>query len=244
VVVAAGSVSLVTLAGSLAGCSGGGATAVVSDGDMEARPTAEATPDATSAPTQEAAATATADATSTVGERSPSEQLARDMMKTGRKIGWSPSKKSIAYGELWMEGDGRGLRVVFRGEDDKSEAEEVCKPNECEETLDEKLATEVPKVGAKLEADGYQALMGNGWGVDQSELEIHSADLKLTYVKGKLSVGEGKQAKSLGTGPAKGAPVAVFVAKDDKVIIVDFELEPPKSKGPFVTHELRIYKLP
>ena len=235
-----GSASLVALAA----CGGGGATAVVSDGDMEAHPNSEATPDPTSAPTSNAVATATADAAHTGSERSPTEQLARDMMKTGRKIGWSPTKKSIAYGELWMEGAGRGLRVVFRGADDKSEVEEICKPSECEETLDEKLATEVPKVGAKLEADGYQALMGNGWAVDQPELEIHSADLKLTYVKGKLSMGEGKQVKSLGSGPTKGTPVAVFIAKDDKMIVVDFELEAPKSSGPFVTHELRMYKLP
>ena len=87
-------------------------------------------------------------------------------------------------------------------------------------------------------------MTGNGWAPDQPELELHAADLELSYVKGRLGIVDGKTTKSLGQGPAKGAPVAVFLVKDDKVLVVDFELEPAKSAGPVFTHELRVYKLP
>jgi hypothetical protein len=241
-----GRATLVLVAIGLAGC-GGAKAPPPEDGepttpDVPVASTSDATAGASDGASPEP--TSSAAATAAPAERSPMEQLARDMMKNGRKIGWSPSKKAIAYGEIWMEGQGRGLRVVFRGADDKMEAEEICKPSECEETLDEKLATEVPKVAQKLESGGYQAVTGNGWAPDQPELELHAADLKLSYVKGKLGIVDGKTTKSLGQGPAKGAPAAVFLVKDDKVLVVDFEFEPAKSAGPVFTHELRVYKLP
>lgn len=166
------------------------------------------------------------------------EQLARDMIKTGRKIGWSSSKRAFAYGMPWTAGPGRGFRIEFQTEDGKIEMHEVCKPGECEQTLDEDMAREIPNIAAKLGAGDYQAVWGNGWAPGQPELELTSAGLKLSFDKGRLSLVDGKNKKPLGSAPGKSAPVAVFVVKDAKVLVVDFS----PDGGP--THEFRSFKLP
>lgn len=172
------------------------------------------------------------------GERPPMEQLARDMIKTGRKIGWSASKRVFAYGMPWSAGPGRGMRVDFQAEDGKIETHEVCKPGECEQSMDDDMARELPAIAAKLGAGDFQPVWGNGWAPDQPELELRSAGLKLAFDKGRLSLVDGKSKKALGSAPGKSAPLAVFVVKDAKVLIVDF------SPDGGASHEFKLFKLP
>jgi hypothetical protein len=238
---------VLSCAAALAACGGGKAepTEPVDTGDAVATGAPDPAPDA--APTSEPAASATpVEPGPASSERSPMEALARDMIKTGRKIGWSPTKRTIAYGEYWTEPGGRGFHVMFVAEDGKSEQHEVCKAGECDEVLDERVKTEVPKIAAKLESGAYQALSSSGWAVDQPELELRGSDIKLTFKGGKLSVAQGGKTKPLGSAPPKSAPVAVFLAKDDKVVVVDFRLDAPgkSDQGFAVANVLRLYKLP
>ena len=211
--------------------------------DEATKPAETATPEASS--TAEAS-TETAAPKTPEAERSPMEALARDMIKNGRRIGWSTTKRAIAYGEYWTEPSGRGFHVMFVGEDGKADQHEVCKAGECDEVLDERVKTEVPKIAQKLEAGAYQALSSSGWAVDQPELELRGTDMKLSFKSGKLSVVLGGKTKPLGSAPAKSAPVAVFLSKDDKIVVVDFQLDAPgkSDQGFSVLHQLKLFKLP
>ncbi len=211
--------------------------------DEAAKAPTDALADASAAPD---APTATAAAKTPEAERSPMESLARDMIKNGRKIGWSVTKRSIAYGEYWSEPSGRGFHVMFVSEDGKAEQHEVCKAGECDEVLDERVKTEVPKIAEKLSAGSYQPVSSSGWAVDQPELELRGTDMKLSFKSGKLSVVAGGKTKPLGSAPAKSAPVAVFHSKDDKIVVVDFQLDSPgkSDQGFSVLHQLKLFKLP
>lgn len=173
----------------------------------------------------------------------PSEQLARDMIRTGRKIAYSATKKSIAYQVRWsVAGSGFGVRIAFAGEDGKETGNQVvCQPQDCDQSLDEKLDAESKKLGEKLEADGYVSVASNGWAASLDELEIASQGLKLAWTKDKIELVEDKKRKSLGTftvkKPDTAHPAAVFVIKEASLLVVDFALSGDK-------HELKVFKLP
>lgn len=177
----------------------------------------------------------------------PTEQLVRDIVKTGRKIGFSATKRAVFHAVRWDQpGSGFGLRVSFQAEDGKElKSFVVCQPGECEEHLDDKLKTEIPKIAAYADEGGYEGVSGNGWAGGQSELELKSAGLKLSFVKGKLELVLEKGRKTLGTVPSKkGAelePEAVYLLRDTKLVAVMFRRGGGTASAP---RELMIFKLP
>lgn len=239
------SLACVTLLGGAAGCS---SSPPPSDTLPPASATATAATTAEPAPT--AAETAAPGPTAEVPETpkgNPTEQLVRDIVKTGRKIGFSATKKAVFHAVRWDQpGSGFGLRVQFQADDGKElKSFVICQPGECEEHLDDKLKTEIPKIAAYADEGGYEGVSGNGWAGGQTELELKSAGLKFSFVKGKLELVLEKGRKTLGTmASKKGAelePEAIYLLRDTKLVAVMFRRGGSTASAP---RELAIFKLP
>lgn len=165
-----------------------------------AEPAASAAPSASAAP-EEPKAAPPAESTS------PAETLARDLVKSsGRRIGWSASKKRFVVPIEMRSDGGRGLDVRFYDDDgNQRENQRVCQPGECEERLNEIAKELIPKLAARFESEGYEAIGSVGWPSGREEIDVGSLELKLRYAKGKLSaVREKKPPVALRVGGGKG----------------------------------------
>lgn len=152
-----------------------------------AKEASTAEPAASAAPT--AAPTAAPEAKPAPAESaSPAETLARDLVKAGgRRIGWSASKKRFVVPMDVRNDSGRGLDLrFFDDEGAQREILRVCQPGECEERLDELAKELIPKLVARFEKEGFEAVYSVGWPSGRDELEIGAQNLKLRYEKGRL----------------------------------------------------------
>lgn len=185
----------------LAAC-GPSAPAQTPDPPKEA-PSAEPAASAASA----AAPSAAPESPKPAQAESPAETLARDVIKSGgRRIGWSASKKRFVVPIEMRNDGGRGLDVRFYDDDGtQRENQRVCQPGECEERLNEIAKELIPKLAARFESEGYEAVSSIGWPSGRDEIDVGSLELKLRYAKGKLSaVREKKPPVALRVGGGKG----------------------------------------
>lgn len=177
------------------------------------------------ASSSDAAPTASPGATGPAASSSPSEVLARDLIKAGgRRIGYSASKKRFLVPiEIRSEG-GRGLDLrLFDSEGQPREIERVCQPGECEEHLDEIAKDLIPKLAARLEKEGYETVYSVGWPSGRDEIDVASLNARLRYEKGRLlTVREKKPAVSLralgGRAPKATSLSAVFPVPTEKLL--------------------------
>ena len=128
---------------------------------------------------------------------SPSESLARDLVKSGgRRIGYSTSKKRFVVPADMRTDGGRGLDLKFYDDEGaQREILRVCQPGECEDRLDEIARELIPKLAARLQSEGYEPINAAGWPSGRDELAVGSLGGKLHYEKGRLSLTvDGKKA--------------------------------------------------
>jgi hypothetical protein len=214
-----------------------------------AAPEAEAAP--SGAPSAEPAASAEpapSAAPSAKPEAAPSESaaLARELVKSGgRRIGYSAAKKAFAYPVERRIQNGFSIDIQFLGEDGSPrDTLRVCQPGECEDKLDEMLKDVLPKLGDRLERDGYTAIRAIGWPSGGDELEVSSLSGKLHWGKGRLELlRQGKPAAGLGQLGKRldGTPEAVFVVPGGKVLAA---FSKPAGDGRGQVQELYLFKMP
>ncbi|APR77377.1 Hypothetical protein A7982_02724 [Minicystis rosea] len=154
-----------------------------------AKEAASAAPEASASAAPSAEPTAAAEAPKpapAAAPESPMETLARDLVKAGgRRIGYSATKKRFIVPIEMRNDGGRGLALHFYDDDGQQrEVERVCQPGECEDKLNEIAKELIPKLAARLEKEGYEAIFSVGWPQGRDELE--SGTMKLRYEKGKL----------------------------------------------------------
>ncbi|MFT3764208.1 MAG: hypothetical protein QM820_01610 [Minicystis sp.] len=228
------------LCASLPAC--GPATPPETPEPAKAAPSAE--PVATgAAPSAEPVATgAASEAPKPAAAESPAETLARDLVKAGgRRIGYSASKKRFVVPIEMRSDGGRGLDIrYYDDEGNQRENERVCQPGECEEKLNEIAKELIPKLAARLEKEGYEAIFSVGWPAGRDEVE--SGSMKLRYEKGKLLyVNEKKPPTPLralgGRSPKAAALSAVYPVPSAKVLGVF-------APGEKVAQEFFVFKLP
>jgi hypothetical protein len=171
--------------------------------------------DTGAAPTAEPTAAPEAPRPAASESSSPAETLARDLVKSGgRRIGFSATKKRFVVPiELRSDG-GRGLDLRFYDDDGQQrENQRVCQPGECEEKLNELAKDLIPKLAARFEQEGYEAISSVGWPSGRDELDLSAANLKLKYDKGRLAVlAEKKAPVALRVGGGRAPRAAALLA--------------------------------
>jgi hypothetical protein len=192
------------------------------------------TPEAAAAPAESASAqadmpAATAAAApdapgSATGAASPAETLAHDLLKAGgRRIAFSAGKKRFMVPIEMRTDGGRGLDLRFY-DDEGSEREilRVCQPGECEERLDELVRDLLPKVAARIDKEGYEAIYAVGWPSGQDEIDVNALGGKLQRAQGRVSLVREKKTAPLralgGKGAKAGAVSAVYPAPGAKLL--------------------------
>jgi hypothetical protein len=129
-------------------------------------------------------------------EASPTETLARDLVKAGgRRIGYSAGKKRFVVPVEMRTDSGRGLDLRFYDDEGaQREIQRVCQPGECEERLDEIVKELLPKLAARLDKEGFEAVYSIGWPSGRDEIEVGALGGKLRYEQGRLSLARDKKA--------------------------------------------------
>ena len=160
---------------------------------------------------------------SPAAESSPTESLARDLLKAGgRRIAWSASKKRFVVPVDMRAEGGRGLDLRFYDDDGaQREILRVCQPGECEESLDEKAKELLPKLAARLGSEGYEPVSSVGWPEGRDEVEVGALQAKLHQDKGRLSLVREKKStplRALGGRSPRGEITAVYPVLSAKLI--------------------------
>ncbi len=194
-----------------------------SDGKPDGKP--DAKPEATSEDSADPAPKADAP-TAPSSASSPAESLARDLVKSGgRRIAYSASKKRFIVPVDMHTDGGRGLDLKFYDDEGaQREIQRVCQPGECEDRLDEIARELIPKLAARLEKEGFEAVNAAGWPSGRDELPVNALGGKLRYEKGRLSLTvEGKKAAtplrtSGGKTPRSDALQAVYPVPTAKLL--------------------------
>jgi hypothetical protein len=155
---------------------------------------------------------------------SPADSLARDLVKAGgRRIAFSASKKRFLVPVDQRAGDGRGLNLyLYDDEGGQREIVKVCQPGECEEHLDEIVKDLLPKLSARLQSEGFEAVSAVGWPEGRDEIDVATLQVRLKQDRGRLSLVSGKKStplRTLGHAPA-GTISAVYPIPSAKLLAV------------------------
>jgi hypothetical protein len=200
----------------------------------EPEPAKDAEPTATAGGAPTAAPDAAKPAPS--AEESPAQTLARDLLKSGgRRIAWSASKKRFMVPFDARAEGGRGLDLrLYDDEGQQRDIQRVCQPGECEERLDEIVKQMIPKLAARFESEGYEAISSVGWPSGRDEIEVGTLSAKLKTDRGRLSLVREKKTMPLhaaGGHALKSEPTVVYPVPAAKLLGV-------------VAGEFFVFKLP
>jgi hypothetical protein len=198
-------------------------------------PGKEAEPAATGAAAEKSAAPEAAKPEA-AKEDSPSETLARDLLKAGgRRIAWSASKKRFIVPTDARVENGRGLDLRFYDDEGQQrDIQRVCQPGECEERLDEIVKQMIPTLAARLDREGFEGISSVGWPQGRDEIELGTLNAKLRNERGKLALVREKKTtplKALGGHAPKGDISVVYPVPAAKLLGV-------------VAGEFFVFKLP
>jgi hypothetical protein len=209
------------LIASLAACGGPSTPAQTPEASSES-PAASA-PSPSDGPAPDAAKQAPS------ADASPTETLARDLVKAGgRRIGYSAKKKRFVVPVDFRTDAGRGLDLRFYDDEGaQREILRVCQPGECEDRLDEIVKDLLPKLVARIDQEGFEAIFSVGWPSGRDEIDVSALGGKLRYEQGRLSVVRDKKTAPLHGGKApRGAQLsAVYPVPTAKLLGALFEQE-------------------
>ncbi|MFO0755419.1 MAG: hypothetical protein U0359_02945 [Byssovorax sp.] len=206
-----------------------------------------ADPGASAAPSGSPSASPASPPDDKAAPASDADSLARDLLKSGgRRIGYSETKGYV-YPIERRTPSSFSLTLYFVSLDgQKKDPMQICQLGECEEKLDEEIRIEMPKLSARITADGYTAVRSIGWPAGSDELELAGVGLKLKYSKGRLeSLRKGKPSASLAqvVGKRLDAPAiqAVFLIPGGKLLGV---FAAPKGDPSGPAEDFYVFKLP